>query len=239
MYKDINKLDGYWDVNSESTGSGFYISVSGNTGAGKSTLLKLITSYLKNKNIKKIKTINERVLHHPLLQLMFKNPSEYSYLIQLNFLIQRIVLIKRWIELGYFVVIERSHLDDSLFIDHHLKKNHISAEEHSIYMSLSKNLINKHVPDPDIMILLDVDPEVSYQRICEAEENGERPKEFPNEKTKIEYIDSWSLLYIDFFKRLENEEKLKSELVRIDNNSEIAETMKTIQTKIDGRINRF
>lgn len=205
-YLDDRLEPSYWDddPNKLITSSGNYIAVSGNTGAGKSTLVKAIRDQLRQVNHKTI-GINERVLHHPLLKLMFHFPKDYSFFIQLNFALQRSIILHRWLSLGYTVVIERSHFDDRLFVEHHYQKGHISLKEYETYMALSDTL-NEKLPEPDIYVFLSAAPSLSMARLRRSEDSGERPKEFPDEEVKYTFVEAWHRAYENHFNRLKQEQ---------------------------------
>jgi deoxyadenosine/deoxycytidine kinase len=137
---------------------------------------------------------------------MFSKPDKYSFLVQLNFMLQRHALLLRWLSLGFTVVLERSHYDDRLFVDHHYQAGHISKEEYDAYNTLSTVLFKK-IPDPDIFIFFDVKPEVSMQRIQQSENKGQRPKEFPNEDIKLAFVKSWYEKYNKFYNYLVSEKE--------------------------------
>jgi deoxyadenosine/deoxycytidine kinase len=190
-YKDPNSLDLYWnsDVSADSPGGGVYIAITGNTGSGKSTLVAEVTRRLREKNMHAI-GINERVIHHPLLDLMFHKPEKYAFGIQLNFLVQRHLILSRWLELGYVVVVERSHLDDRLFMETHLNQNNVNSAEFIAYDSLFEALARR-LPEPDYIVFLDAHAELSLARLKAAEAAGERPEEFPDEETKRRFVVEW------------------------------------------------
>jgi deoxyadenosine/deoxycytidine kinase len=197
----------YWndDVEVPITRHGQYVSISGNTGAGKSTLVKAIRDKLTLSN-QKVIGINERVLHHPLLKLMFGFPQEYSFIIQLNFAIQRYAILYRWLSLGYTVVIERSHLDDPLFVKNHFQMGHISLNEYESYKNLTGILSNK-LPEPDIYVFLSASPSLSMTRLKISEKLGERPEEFPDENVKSSFVEAWYEAFEEHFKKLVAEQQ--------------------------------
>lgn len=206
-YEDGQEILKYWndDVSLPNSPRGKYVAISGNTGGGKSTLVRVIRDKAKQEAIDAI-DINERTLHHPLLVLMFHSPKEYGLLIQLNFLVQRHLMLYRWLSIGYTVVMERSHLDDKLFVDNLLNKRYITEDEYEAYVRLA-NVLDSKIPEPDIYVYLDVKPETSIRRLKMSEERGERPKEFPDEKTKLSFVSSWYQRYNALYGRLVAEKK--------------------------------
>ena len=206
-YKDGQEILKYWnnDVSVSNSQRGKYVAISGNTGSGKSTLIRIIRDKAEQAAINAI-DIDERALHHPLLVLMFHFPKEYGLLIQLNFLVQRHLMLYRWLNIGYTVVMERSHLDDKLFVDNLLDERCITEEEYEAYVRLANVLDNK-IPEPDIYVYLDVKPEVSIRRLKISEEEGERPKEFPDEKTKLSFVSSWYQRYNTLYSKLVAEKR--------------------------------
>lgn len=197
----------FWNDDSKFpvTHQGRYIAVSGNTGAGKSTLVKAIRDNLRKTSTNVI-GINERVLHHPLLKLMFSLPDEYSFIVQLNFMIQRYAILYRWLSLGYTVVMERSHLDDRLFVEDHVKKNHITLKEYDAYLALAE-IFNEKLPEPNIYVYLKAHPTLSISRLTAAERLKERPKEFPDEAVKRSFVEDWYLAFEEHFKNLQQDQE--------------------------------
>ncbi|HFP1361402.1 TPA: deoxynucleoside kinase, partial [Escherichia coli] len=70
--------------------------MSGNSGVGKSTLLRRMSKELFKVDPDTV-AIDEKSVHHTLLPYLFDDTSNYGYLIQLNFMIQRALLIKSWL----------------------------------------------------------------------------------------------------------------------------------------------
>jgi deoxyadenosine/deoxycytidine kinase len=174
-------------------GAGRYVAITGNTGSGKSSLVRELTRMLQEGGKPAI-GINERALHHPLLDLMFHIPKKYALGIQLNFLVQRHLILTRWLELGYIVVIERSHLDDRLFMETHLGEENVTQGEFSAYSSLF-DVLSARLPDPDVLVFLDASPELSLMRLRASELAGERPEEFPDDHTKGRFVTEWSIRF--------------------------------------------
>jgi deoxyadenosine/deoxycytidine kinase len=197
--KDIaNTEPELWDANSPvPLGSkGIYVAISGNTGAGKSTLIRHVVERARNLGMD-ILGISERTLHHPYLRRMFSDPSHYAFPIQLNFMLQRYLILYRQMELGRIVFMERSHLDDALFVREHQSEGNISPAQLATYNSLAQ-ILHDQIPVPDLFILLNPKPEISIERVRLAEQKGDRPVEFPNEAAKEQWIHRWYRLYETF-----------------------------------------
>lgn len=171
--------------------AGLYVAVSGNTSAGKSTLLNALRD---RDNTGQLLTVSERLLHHPYLRLMFSAPTNFALPVQLNFMLQRHLILYRHLGLDHTVVIERSHLDDEMFVEEHVKKGYIKADELEAYRGIAAALHARLRP-PDILVLLNPPPEVSLERLTRAEETGARPREFPNENAKRDWVYRWHAAY--------------------------------------------
>ena len=207
-YKDALSNDAYWNVNTNLPTNfrrAKYIAINGNTAAGKSTLINTIRELSKTYDMD-LMCINERILHHPLMPLQFHQAKDYGYLLQLNFMIQRRMLLKRWLELGYHVVIERCHLDDRMFMNHHLQQDNITIAAYEAF-SLLDQTPEFHLPDPDYYIFLDVPTDIAFDRLQKSEQSKERPKEFPDSATQRQLIDKWNKMYQQYYQQLFNEKR--------------------------------
>ncbi|MBC8953049.1 deoxynucleoside kinase [Xenorhabdus sp. PB62.4] len=199
-----------------------YICLSGNSGVGKSTLLKQLSSSLFQHDPYTI-AIDEKSVHHSFLQYLFDDTNNYGYLIQLNFMIQRALLIKSWIAKGFNLVMERSHLEDYIFINFMLKTGYINESHHRAYMLLWEE-INHIIPVPDLIVFLDYSAEHSLQHLHADEIHGIRPREFPDEVTKVKWIKGWHDEYQYFLNNLP--ENLRSRVMicqRPDNIDEFSD----------------
>ncbi|MEQ1961680.1 deoxynucleoside kinase [Xenorhabdus khoisanae] len=206
-----------------------YICLSGNSGVGKSTLLKQLSSSLFQHDPHTI-AIDEKNVHHSLLQYLFDDTSNYGYLIQLNFMIQRALLLKSWMEKGFNLVMERSHLEDYIFINFMLKAGYISESHHATYMKLWEE-INHIIPVPDIIVFIDYSVEHSLQHLNYDEIHGIRPKEFPDEITKFKWIKGWHDEYQYFLNKLP--ESLRDKVMICQNPDKIDAFSDTVINKIN------
>lgn len=180
----------------------YYVCISGNSGAGKSSLLKKISKDLFLIDEYTI-AIDEKSLHHPFIPTLFFNTADYGFQIQINFMLQRTIIVKRWLDIGYNVIMERGHFEDPIFIDHLQQMGHINDKEYKAYMSLW-DCLDKKIRHPDLILFSNVPPDISIKRVTDDEKAGRRPYEFPDEKTKEIWIHSWYKLYIRRFKELRN-----------------------------------
>jgi deoxyadenosine/deoxycytidine kinase len=104
-------------------------------------------------------------------------------------------------ELGRTIFMERSHLDDELFLREHQLQGNISASQSAAYDKLSQ-VLHEQMPAPDVLILMNPNPELSIERVSLAEQRGDRPYEFPNEELKRQWIYRWYNLYEEFHAQL-------------------------------------
>lgn len=169
---------------------GLYVAVSGNTGSGKSTLLRSLGERIA----KTATVIDERVLHHPWLDAMFYDPAKYAFGIQLNFLVQRHLALAGALSASNVVLIERSHLDDVLFVEELAQQGSIRDAEREAYLALHAEL-TKRIGLPDLLVLVDADPMTSLMRIREGELSGLRSEEFPSEAVKERFVRDWHNRY--------------------------------------------
>jgi deoxyadenosine/deoxycytidine kinase len=186
-----------WDSTSraagDEAGAGLYVAISGNTAAGKSTLIAEVVTRARALGLAAI-GISERSFHHPYLTRMFADPARYAFGIQVNFMLQRHLVLLRQLELGRLVIIERSHFDDELFVREHADAGNVSGEQLAAYEALARVLHDK-LPAPHVLALLNPSPELSLERLKRAELRGERPAEFPNDEAKEAWVRRWHALY--------------------------------------------
>ncbi len=177
-----------------------YICLSGNSGVGKSTLLKRLSTHLFKQDSCTI-AIDEKSVHHSLLPYLFDDTTNYGYLIQLNFMIQRALIIKSWLDKGFNLIMERSHLEDYVFINFMLKADYISKIQYDSYINLWTR-INELLTEPDIIAFIDYPVNHSLAHLKNDEMHGIRPEEFCNEDMKFKWITGWHAEYQNFMNNL-------------------------------------
>jgi len=198
-----------WNTESlrQEVGNGTYVAISGNTSAGKSSIIRHVLSSATDR-VRAVIGVSEREFHHPYLPLMFSQPERYAFGIQLQFLMQRHLVLRRHLQLGRTVVMERSHLDDALFVQEHTRAGKISREQLAAYQHLAQ-VLHSDTALPDVWVLLNPPPDVSLRRLEQAEQAGERPREFPDDAAKRQWVFRWYDLYEEFHAEIRR--KVRSE----------------------------
>ncbi|MEM6359393.1 MAG: deoxynucleoside kinase [Bacteroidota bacterium] len=200
----------------------YLVAVSGNTGVGKSSFIKRLATILKTNHAVDAICVDERLFHHERLINMFNNPSEWSYIIQYNFLIQRAAWVKAH-EGEKLVLMERSILEDLLFVKYYYRNKHISKELYQNYLSLH-DYIRNDVPSPNLIIHLICKPENSIKRIEKAYNEGERIVEIEGENLR-DYVHQMNGIYMEWSEDMRNSHKLVSLQTdkNVDNINSLAE----------------
>ncbi len=197
--------DEVYDVSSptpEEPAMGVYVAVSGNTAAGKSTLIEMVREQLVGHGTATV-AVSERLFHHRYLPLMFSNSATFAFPIQLSFMLERHLVLLRNLELRRVIIMERSHLDDDLFVTEHAEAGFIAPDQVAAYRQLSA-VLHSRVRLPDVLVLMNPLPETSLARLTAAEESGERPREFPNESAKRSWVERWYRLYVGLHEEFRN-----------------------------------
>lgn len=196
-----------------------YVAVIGNSGTGKSTLVKAIAGHLSPD--RPTIGVDERLTHHPFLDRLFWSPEEFSYELQVNFMLQRVLIVRRWLDAGVNVVMERSHLDDRIFIEHLYAQGLVSVDERKTYLDLWDRLLRR-TPVPDLIVALKAPPEVCVARITADEESGGRPREFRDEEQKRNWLAAWGRLYEDRINQLQGNPDIGGRLLVADARLDVA-----------------
>jgi deoxyadenosine/deoxycytidine kinase len=193
-----------------------YISISGNTSSGKSSLLRALRGEAFFRR-KRFEFVDENSLHHQFLPYLFHSPKTFGFQLQLNFMLQRHLIVRDTLERGKNLIMERCHWDDRVFIDHLYARKLVTSSEYRAYLQLWECL-DRRLRQPDVIIYFPVPAAVSLKRLAQAEINGERPKEFASETQKRDWVSSWARLYKQHWKQRLNQ-KSNVELLEVSPNS--------------------
>lgn len=203
-----------------------YICLSGNSGVGKSRLLRFIGETIFKLDNKTI-AIDEKHRHHKFLSSLFLDTHKYGFQIQLNFMMQKSLLINKCIDSGYNLVMERSHFDDRIFMTHLFREGVVNQSEFDTYKQLWEHLLKRtHIPN--IMILLDFLLDFAINNVTTDEIFGRRPKEFPTAAKKQKWLTSWHELYVEFFEEM-RQNKYNIHIIDFNKNSTINDIAKQIK----------
>lgn len=136
--------------------------LAGTIGAGKSSLAKALGEHFGTE------VFYESVNDNPVLDLYYKDPQKYAFLLQIYFLNKRFRSIKD----AYTDdnnVLDRSIFEDALFLDLNYKNGNVTAQEHQVYHELLDNMMEEldGMPKkaPDLLIYIDVNFETMLNRI--------------------------------------------------------------------------
>lgn len=187
--------------------------IAGQSGAGKSTVLRMLAEVVAERR-NNVVILDEKALHHPYIDRLFVAPDRYAFELQLQFMVSRALFVKRWMDSGYSVVMERSHAEDPVFIRHLLAFKHVNEAEHEAYMSVWASLASR-IPMPDLLVFLEVPIEVSVQRLSRPEAAVERPH-FPDEAARRAWIASWNHFYRQRFDELQSDPEGGPRVLRFD-----------------------
>ena len=136
--------------------------LAGTIGAGKWSLGKALGEHFGTE------VFYESVDDNPVLDLYYKDPQKYAFLLQIYFLNKRFRSIKK----AYADdnnVLDRSIFEDALFLDLNFKNGNVTAQEHQVYHDLLDNMMEEldGMPKkaPDLLIYIDVNFETMLNRI--------------------------------------------------------------------------
>lgn len=210
---DVREVDVWSPPPPGQDAAGQYLCVLGNTAAGKSTLVHRLVTCVDG--VRPTIGIDERSTHHPYLDRLFHEPRRYGLELQLNFMLQRVLIVRRWLDAGHNVIMERSHLDDIIFARHLARRGLINDAEQDAYL-LTHSALDRRAQLPDRIIALDLPGEVCLRHLNDAENAGHRPREFPDEGTKRDWVMSWADLYSERFRELEANPRYEQRFVVLD-----------------------
>ncbi|EFA23160.1 deoxynucleoside kinase [Bifidobacterium gallicum] len=136
--------------------------LAGTIGAGKSSLAGIVGSHYGTD------VFYESVDDNPVLDLYYKDPKKYAFLLQIHFLNKRFESIKKAYKHNNNVL-DRSIFEDALFLDLNVINGNVTRTEQHIYHELLNNMMEEleGMPKkaPDLLIYIDVSFEKMLERI--------------------------------------------------------------------------
>lgn len=188
------------------------IVISGTVGVGKSTVSKLLKKKLSLQN-KDVFLVEENVKNNPYLDFFYKNKSNWAFLIQMDFLLNRFK--NAFISEGknQIKIYDRHFFDDYIFGNLKSIKDSMSSFESNLYNLIFQNLyetLKKECNKVDYIFLLSSSFDILICRIKNRNRKVEK-------NVKRDY---WMDLYNNYYY---NKESLKF----FENNSK---KFKIIQT---------
>ena len=178
------------------------IVISGTVGIGKSTVSDLLSEKIKAKK-HEVDLINEETVNSIYLDYYYKEPQNWAFIAQLDFLLGR---FKQWLtnenkrqqylEAGkkLITIYDRHFLDDYVFAELHTIKSNISNFNSLTYQSIYKEILekmNKSDSRPDYFIMLKAPLETIIERL----KSRARDEEI---NVNLEY---WNDLYKNYYDR--------------------------------------
>ena len=178
------------------------IVISGTVGVGKTTTAKNLTSRLQE-YFDDVNFILETPEENPYLSLYYKNRPEWSFLIQMDFLLSRYKKLieeeeKQLLHPKRISIFDRHFLDDKVFANLQSVVNDMSSFQQAEYQKTNEHLSKKIEPErqPDFFILLKTD----FNEVLERMGKRARKSELDVDK------DYWRDLYYQYY---ENDNTIK------------------------------
>lgn len=160
------------------------ITIEGNIGAGKTTLAKILSERLH------ARLILESFEDNPFLPKFYKEPEKYSFPLELFFMAERFKQLQNSVN-GPDLFHETT-ISDYVFIKSLLfAKVTLAEDEYKLYKRLF-HIINKQLPNPDILIYLHVPIQKLQKNIQKRDRSYEQsiPDEYLQkiQNTYLEYL---------------------------------------------------
>eukprot|EP00998_Keelungia_sp_KM082_P006239 NODE_2499_length_1050_cov_128.516793_g2481_i0.p1 GENE.NODE_2499_length_1050_cov_128.516793_g2481_i0~~NODE_2499_length_1050_cov_128.516793_g2481_i0.p1 ORF type:complete len:271 (+),score=58.90 NODE_2499_length_1050_cov_128.516793_g2481_i0:87-815(+) len=168
-----------------SSAPALFVSISGLIGAGKTTLANALAEEM-----------DLPVFHEPLLELggyladFYSDMSKYAFRLQVYLLNQRFRQHQEIIWRRQGAVQDRTIYEDSVFAKVLKRQGHMDERDYATYLDLFKNMSN-FMKKPDLIVHLDVSPEVAHARIAK------RGRECESGIT-LEYLQALDKAYSEF-----------------------------------------
>jgi deoxyadenosine kinase len=137
-----------------------FIGIAGIIGAGKSTLATALAKHLD------IDVYYEPVEDNEYLADFYRDTARYSFAMQIYLLNRRFQQHQEIIWRGRPAVQDRTIYEDAVFAKMLSDSNLMDPRDYATYLQLFRNMSN-FMCKPNVIVYLDVKPEVSHQRITQ------------------------------------------------------------------------
>lgn len=165
------------------------IVLAGTIGAGKSSLAAALGEHLGTE------VFYEAVDNNPVLDLYYKDPKKYAFLLQIFFLNKRFQSIKEAYKADNNIL-DRSIFEDELFLTLNYKNGNVTKTELDIYKELLGNMLEEleGMPKkkPDLLIYIDVSFDKMLERI------GKRGRSFEQIADNPELYEYYQQVYGEY-----------------------------------------
>ena len=137
-----------------------FIGIAGMIGAGKSTLATALAKHLD------IDVYYEPVDDNEYLADFYRDTARYSFAMQIYLLNRRFQQHQEIIWRGRPAVQDRTIYEDAVFAKMLSDSNLMDPRDYATYLQLFRNMSN-FMCKPNVIVYLDVKPEVSHERIVQ------------------------------------------------------------------------
>eukprot|EP00792_Barthelona_sp_PAP020_P005113 TRINITY_DN2503_c0_g2_i1.p1 TRINITY_DN2503_c0_g2~~TRINITY_DN2503_c0_g2_i1.p1 ORF type:complete len:279 (-),score=78.23 TRINITY_DN2503_c0_g2_i1:1199-2035(-) len=168
---------------------GKIILIDGNISAGKSTLTRYLSEHYTN-----YISMFEPVDSNPYLAHFYSNPHKYCFPMQMWLLTTRFQYFIEAIKFttkGKSVLLDRSIFSDFVFAKQGHESGLMNDEQFHYYMEVRKQMLDI-LPIPDILIYLDVKPQICWNRV-----HNVRKRDCEN-GIPVEYLEHLDIIYQDW-----------------------------------------
>ena len=160
-----------------------FIAIEGVIGVGKTSLAKVLANKFH------AGVVLEEFEENPFLAKFYSDPAKYAFQTQIYFLMSR---YRQQREIAQIDLFASRLITDYLFAkDRIFAEVNLHEDEFALYDKIY-SILTKDIPNPDLVIYLQANPELLYRRIKERDRSYEREIEY-------EYIESLCESYNTFF----------------------------------------
>ncbi len=192
----------------------YYIAIEGVIGVGKTSLATLLSERLK------AKLVMENFDDNPFLKDFYTDRERFAFQTQLWFLLSR---YRQQKELQQIELFHRLLITDYMFVkDRLFAFVNLSDKELILYEKIA-DLLEKDIPEPDLVIYLQADTERLVKNI------RQRGRSFENRITP-EYIDQLNQVYNQYFLQYNHSPLLIINATEIDFVHDVGDLEELIQT---------